>query len=240
MGRHFEVRAAAMAKSGARKSALYARASREIYMAAKSGLPDPKNNLALRSAIDKFKGQSIPRDVIDRAIKKAVGGDVETYTAGRYEAFGPGNSFLIIDSLTDNANRAFVEIRTAVTKKGGHMGTVNYNFTETGIIVFNFDSKDLVEETLVLGDVDVRAITSEEGVIEVLVEPSSFGQAKDLLNSLGIEDLRSPRFRCWPMKRLLWAMKTKPFFRNWSMLSMNCKTSKMCFTTSICNDGERF
>ncbi|HPV70111.1 MAG TPA: YebC/PmpR family DNA-binding transcriptional regulator, partial [Bacilli bacterium] len=163
---------------------------REIYMAAKSGLPDPKNNLALRSAIDKFKGQSIPRDVIDRAIKKAVGGDVETYTAGRYEAFGPGNSFLIIDSLTDNANRAFVEIRTAVTKKGGHMGTVNYNFTETGILVFNFDSKDLVEETLVLGDVDVRAITSEEGVIEVLVEPSSFGQAKDLLNSLGIEDFK--------------------------------------------------
>ncbi len=190
MGRHFEVRAAAMAKSGARKSALYSRASREIYMAAKSGLPDPKNNLALRSAIDKFKGQSIPRDVIDRAIKKAAGGDVETYTAGRYEAFGPGNSFLIIDSLTDNANRAFVEIRTAVTKKGGHMGTVNYNFTETGILVFNFDSKDLVEETLVLGDVDVRAITSEEGVIEVLVEPSSFGQAKDLLNSLGIEDFK--------------------------------------------------
>jgi len=190
MGRHFEVRAAAMAKSGARKSTLYARASREIYMAAKSGLPDPKNNLALRSAIDKFKGQSIPRDVIDRAIKKAVGGDVETYTAGRYEAFGPGNSFLIIDSLTDNANRAFVEIRTAVTKKGGHMGTVNYNFTETGILVFNFDSKDLVEETLVLGDVDVRAITSEEGVIEVLVEPSSFGQVKDLLNSLGIEDFK--------------------------------------------------
>jgi transcriptional/translational regulatory protein YebC/TACO1 len=92
--------------------------------------------------------------------------------------------------LTDNANRAFVEIRTAVTKKGGHMGTVNYNFTETGILVFNFDSKDLVEETLVLGDVDVRAITSEEGVIEVLVEPSSFGQAKDLLNSLGVEDFK--------------------------------------------------
>ncbi len=188
MGRHFEVRAAAMAKSGARKSALYARASREIYMAAKSGLPDPKNNLALRSAIDKFKGQSIPRDVIDRAIKKAAGGDVETYTAGRYEAFGPGNSFLIIDTLTDNANRAFVEIRTAVTKKSGHMGTVNYNFTETGILVFNFDNKDVVEETLILGDVDVREISSEEGVIEVLVEPTSFAQAKDLLNSLGIED----------------------------------------------------
>jgi len=190
MGRHFEVRAAAMAKSGARKSALYARASREIYMAAKSGIPDPNSNLALRSAIDKFKGQSIPRDVIDRAIKKAQGGDAETYTPGRYEAFGPGNSFLIIDSLTDNANRAFVEIRTLVTKKGGHMGTVSYNFTEAGLLVFAFDNKDLVEETLILGDVDVREISSEEGIIEVLVEPTSFAQAKDLLNSLGIEEFQ--------------------------------------------------
>jgi YebC/PmpR family DNA-binding regulatory protein len=190
MGRHFEVRAAAMAKSGARKSALYARASREIYMAAKSGIPDPNSNLALRSAIDKFKGQSVPRDVIDRAIKKAQGGDTETYSPGRYEAFGPGNSFLIIDSLTDNANRAFVEIRTAVTKKGGHMGTVNYNFSETGILVFNYKNKDLVEETLILGDVDVREISLEEGVMEVLVEPTSFGQAKDLLNSLSVEDFQ--------------------------------------------------
>ena len=190
MGRHFEVRAAAMAKSGARKSALYARASREIYMAAKSGLPDPSSNLALRSAIDKFKGQSIPRDVIERAIKKSQGGDAETYTSGRYEAYGPGNSCLIIDSLTDNVNRAFVEIRTIVTKKGGHMGTVSYNFSEAGLLVFAFDNKDLVEETLILGDVDLREISSEDGVIEVVVEPTSFARAKDLLNSLRIEEFQ--------------------------------------------------
>jgi len=190
MGRHFEVRAAAMAKSGARKSALYARASREVYMAAKSGIPDPQNNLALRSAIDKFKGQSIPRDVIDRAIKKAQGGDAETYAAGRYEAFGPGNSYLLIDTLTDNANRAFVEIRTVVVKKGGHMGTVSYNFTETGILVFAYPNKNEVEETLILGDVDLRDISSQDGVVEVLVEPSSFAKAKDLLNDLKIEEFQ--------------------------------------------------
>lgn len=188
MGRHFEVRAAAMAKSGARKSALFARASREIYMAAKSGLPDPASNLALRSAIDKFKGQSIPRDVVDRAIKKAQGGDAETYTAGRYEAFGPGNSYLLIDSLTDNANRAFVEIRTIVVKKGGHMGTVSYNFTEAGILVFAYPNKDEVEETLILGDVDLREISSQDGIVEVLVEPSSFAKAKELLQDLKIEE----------------------------------------------------
>ncbi|MFA5481662.1 MAG: YebC/PmpR family DNA-binding transcriptional regulator [Bacilli bacterium] len=198
MGRHFEVRAAAMAKTGAMKSALYARASREIYMAAKSGIPDPANNLALRSAIDKFKGQSVPRDVIDRAIKKAQGGDVETYESGRYEAFGPSNSLLIIDTLTDNVNRAFVEIRTLVTKKGGHMGTVAYNFTEAGVLVFKHDNKAQVEETLILGDVDVREISEDGGVIEVIVEPTSFGRAKDLLNDLRIEEFIVAEIRMIP------------------------------------------
>mgnify|MGYP003322598887 CR=1 FL=1 len=79
MGRHFEVRAKAMAQTAAKKSAVYMRASKEIYMAAKAGVPDPNNNLALRSAIDKWKSQSVPKDVIDRAIKKAQGGDIENY-----------------------------------------------------------------------------------------------------------------------------------------------------------------
>jgi len=188
MGRHHEVRAAAMAKTGAMKSALYARASREIYMAAKSGIPDPANNLALRSAIDKFKGQSVPRDVIDRAIKKAQGGDAETYLPGRYEAYGPGNSYLIVDTLTDNVNRALVEVRTQIIRKGGHMGTVAYNFTETGLLVFKHPRVQEVEEALILGDIDVREVSQDQGVIEVLVEPTSFARAKDLLNGLGVSE----------------------------------------------------
>ena len=106
MGRHFEVRAKAMAQTAAKKTALYTRASKEVYMAAKSGVPNPDSNLALRSAIDKWKGQSVPKDVIERAIKKAIGGDTENYIEGRYEAFGPGGSYIIVDSLTDNVNRA--------------------------------------------------------------------------------------------------------------------------------------
>ena len=73
MGRHHEVRAAAMAKTGAMKSALYARASKEAYMAARTGDPDPKTNLALRAVYDKYRGKSVPKDVFDRAIKKAQG-----------------------------------------------------------------------------------------------------------------------------------------------------------------------
>ncbi len=191
MGRAHEVRAKAMAATAAKRSALFMRASKEIYMAAKSGEPDPSMNLALRSAIEKWKGQQVTKDVIDRAIAKAKGGEAESYTQGRYEAFGPGGSLLIIDSLTDNSNRALVDIRTVITKKGGHLGSTVFNFTETGVIAFNGNNRDEVEENLILGDVDVREVTEEDGIIEVLVEPSSFNKAKEVLNEMGIKEFET-------------------------------------------------
>ena len=188
MGRAHEVRAKAMAATAAARSALFMRASKEIYMAAKSGEPDPEMNLALRSAIEKWKGQHVTKDVIDRAIQKAKGGSAEAYTAGRYEAFGPGGSLFIIDTLTDNSNRAFIAVRTAITKKGGHMGNVIFNFTETGVFSFSGNNRDEVEETLILSDVDVREVTEEDGTIEVLVEPAAFSQAREVLGGMGISE----------------------------------------------------
>ena len=188
MGRAHEVRAKAMAATAAKRSALFNRASKEIYMAAKSGEPDPSMNLALRSAIEKWRSQNVTKDVIDRAIQKAKGGSAESYTQGRYEAFGPGGSLLIVDSLTDNSNRALVEIRTAITKKGGHLGSTIFNFTETGVFDFNGTNRDEVEETLILSDVDVREVTLEDGVISVLVEPHAFAQAREVLSGMGITE----------------------------------------------------
>lgn len=188
MGRAHEVRAKSMAATAAKKSALFMRASKEIYMAAKSGEADPEMNLALRSAIDKWKGQNVTRDVIDRAIAKAKGGSGEAYSSGRYEAFGPGGSLFIIDTLTDNTNRALVEVRTAITKKGGHLGSVLYNFSEAGVLVFKGSNRDEVEETLILSDVDVREVTEEDGVIEAIVEPAAFGLARDVLAGMGIKE----------------------------------------------------
>ena len=189
MGRAHEVRAKSMAATAAKRSALFNRASKEIYMAAKSGEPDPSMNLALRSAIEKWRGQNVTKDVIDRAIQKAKGGSAEAYTAGRYEAFGPGGSLLIIDTLTDNSNRAFIEVRTAVTKKGGHLGSVLFNFTETGLFVFKGDNRDEVEENLIMGDVDVREVNqNDDGTVEVLVEPTAFASARDALNEMGISE----------------------------------------------------
>ena len=188
MGRAHEVRAKAMAATAAKRSALFMRASKEIYMAAKSGEADPEMKLALRSAIEKWRGQNVTKDVIDRAIQKAKGGSAEAYTAGRYEAFGPGGSLFIIDTLTDNSNRALTEVRSTITKKGGHMGSTLFNFTETGVFSFKGANRDEVEENLILSDVDVREVTEEDGIVEVLVEPAAFGQARDVLADMGIKE----------------------------------------------------
>ena len=188
MGRHFEVRAAAMAATAKAKSAIYMRASKEIYAAAKSGEPDPNSNLALRSAIEKYRKQC-PKDVIDRAIEKAKGGDAAAYIPGRYEFMGPGGSNIVVDTLTDNVNRALVSVRTIVTRKGGKMASVAYNFNLSGVLDFKGPKEEEVEEALVLGDVDVSSVTiDDDGEIEAVVAPNDLEKAKDVLKELGVTD----------------------------------------------------
>ena len=188
MGRHFEVRAASMAATAKKKSAVYMRASKEIYMAAKRGIPDPNSNLALRAAIDKYRKQC-PKDVIDRAIKKAQGGDSTSYIEGSYQAYGPAGTYLIVDTLSDNSNRALVNVRTIITRKGGHLGDVGYNFTQVGVLDFKYDgSEESLEEMLVFADVDVQEVSLEDGYAEVIVSPSSFTKAKEVLEQNGISE----------------------------------------------------
>lgn len=203
MGRHFEVRAASMAATAAKKSAIYMRASKEIYMAAKNGTPDPNSNLALRSAIEKYR-KSCPKDVIERAIKKAAGGEQETYIAGRYEAYGPGNCYVIVDTLTDNVNRALTDVRTAITKKGGHMGTVSYNFEHVGIFGFEgtAELRDTIEETLILNDVDVREVSYEDNYIEVIVAPESFSLARDQIAECGVKEFDTAELTMLPNEKI--------------------------------------
>ena len=186
MGRAYQVRASSMAATAAKRSALFMRASREIYMAAKSG-SDPDSNLSLRAAIDKYRALNVTRDVIERAIKKAAGGEVEAYNAGRYEAFGPGGCYLVVDTLTDNINRAISEVRSAITKRNGKMGSVLFNFTEYGQLVFLGQQQATVEEQLILGDVDVQHIHVNGDQLEVLVSPTSFAQAKKVLEGMGVQ-----------------------------------------------------
>jgi YebC/PmpR family DNA-binding regulatory protein len=212
MGRHFEVRAAAMASTAAKKSALYMRASKEIYLAAKAGEPNPVSNLALRSAIDKFKGQGVPKDVIERAIKKASGADAVAYIPGRYEVMGPGNVMYIIDTLTDNVNRAVSDIKAAIKKADSEFAKVEFNFTENGVFVFQGFSKDQVEEHLIMNDIDVWEVAEEEGEVQVLVNPTAFGAARDSLYELGVKEFIVSEIRMIPNDTITLEGEAKEMF----------------------------
>lgn len=193
MGRAHEVRAKKMAATSAAKSALYMRASKEIYMAAKLGEPDPNANLALRAVLEKYKGQGVTKEVIERAINKAKGGETTAYEAGRYEGFGPGSSAIIVDTLTDNVRRAYDSVRMCFTKKGGHLGTpgsVSYNFNETGLISFAGNNVDEVTDALVLADVNVDDVEQEDDLVVVKVEKGDLMKAKEVLNQMGINDFQ--------------------------------------------------
>jgi len=114
------------------RSKLFSKLSREITVAAKAGLPDPNMNARLRLAVNNAKGESLPKDVIERAIKKASGGDAEAYEEIRYEGFGPGGVGVIVEVLTDNRNRAASNVRSTFSKHGGNLG-------ETGAVAFMWD-----------------------------------------------------------------------------------------------------
>ncbi|HEY2750791.1 YebC/PmpR family DNA-binding transcriptional regulator [Phenylobacterium sp.] len=114
------------------RSKLFSKLSREITVAAKSGLPDPNMNARLRLAVNNAKSESLPKDVIERAIKKASGGEAEAYEEIRYEGFGPAGVGVIVEVLTDNRNRAASTVRSTFTKHGGNLG-------ETGSVAFMWD-----------------------------------------------------------------------------------------------------
>jgi YebC/PmpR family DNA-binding regulatory protein len=120
------------------KSKLFGKLAREITVSAKIGLPDPDMNPRLRAAIIAARAENMPKDNIDRAIKKALGGDAETYEEIRYEGYGPGGVAVIVEVLTDNRNRTAGEVRAAFTKSGG-------NLAETGAVSFMFDRVGVIE-----------------------------------------------------------------------------------------------
>lgn len=188
MGRAHEVRAASMAKTAAMKTKLYSRFGKEIYIAAKSGEPDPEMNLTLRRKIQEAKSNQIPADVIKRAIEKAKGGSQEDYQDARYEGFGPKNSTFIVDCLTDNHNRSLNEVRTCFTKtKDSKMvaqGAVAFGYDSVGLFVFEYADEESMLEALLEADVDVKDIELDEDVMTVKSSFSDFAAAQDAIEKL--------------------------------------------------------
>jgi YebC/PmpR family DNA-binding regulatory protein len=137
------------------RSKLFSKLSRDITLAAKQGVPDPAANARLRLAVANAKTESMPKDNIDRAIKKAMGGEADTMEEIRYEGYAPGGVALIVEVLTDNRNRAASNVRTAFGKHGGNLG-------EAGSVAFMFDR---------LGEIIYpRTAGSDDAVMEAAIE----------------------------------------------------------------------
>lgn len=193
MGRHFEVRAAAMAKTAAAKSKVYSRYGKEIYIAAKNGVPDPEMNVVLKRVIAQAKSNQVPADVISRAIEKAKGGSTDNYAPARYEGFGPGEATIIVDCLTDNVNRTIADVRTCFNRthfKMGVNGSVSFMYDHVGFFVFKTDATDeALLEHLLLAEIDVIDLNKEDGVVEIQVPVAQFNETKESLEELLGEDL---------------------------------------------------
>lgn len=173
-----------MAKTAAAKTKVYSKYGREIYVCAKAGGTDPSGNLSLRSLIDRAKKDQVPSHVIEKALDKASGGGGEDYSAARYEGFGPGNCMLIVDCLTDNPNRTIGDVRTCFNKakaKIGAQNSVSHMFDHCTILVFKHDDEEAVLEALMMADVDVMDIESDDGSITVFAPHDEYFKAKQAL-----------------------------------------------------------
>ena len=137
------------------RSKLFSKLAKEITVAAKMGDPDPEKNPRLRLAVKEAKSKSVPKDVIDRAIKKSQGGDAETYDEIRYEGYGPNGIALVVEAMTDNRNRTAVNVRSYFTKSGGDMG-------QTGSVSFMFDRVGEIVYPASAGDADTVMLAALE------------------------------------------------------------------------------
>lgn len=187
MGRAFEVRKASMMKTSNAKAKIYSRFGKEIYIAAKAGIPDPEVNVGLKRVIDKAKANQVPADVIKRAVEKAKGGVDESYNSVRYEGFGPGASTIIVDCLTDNVNRTVSEVRTCFNKaksKMGVAGCVSHLYDALGLLSFKYDDEEKMLDALIEADCNILELEVEEGIMTLYVDPSDLYKAKGAVDSI--------------------------------------------------------
>ena len=189
-------------RQDAQKSKLFSKLAREITVAAKLGTPDPAMNPRLRAAVIAARQENMPKDNIERAIKKAIGGDSENYDEIRYEGYGPGGVAVILEVLTDNRNRAASDIRSYFTKAGGNLGetnSVNFMFDRVGQVTYpaTAASADAMFEAAVdAGADDVESSGDEHLVI----------CASDALNT--VRDALDKRFGAPLAAKIVWKPKT--------------------------------
>jgi YebC/PmpR family DNA-binding regulatory protein len=176
------------------RSKVFGKLAREITVAAKLGVPDPDMNPRLRAAILAARAENMPKDNIERAIKKSQGGDAETYEEIRYEGYGPGGAALIVEAMTDNRNRTASDIRSSFTKNGGNLaetGAVSFMFDRVGLVAFDAQAAEadaMLEAAIEAGADDV---TSTPDGHEVVCEQSTLSEVAKALEARFGEPRRS-------------------------------------------------
>src|ERR1700687_865879 len=173
-------------RQDAQKSKLFGKLAREITVSAKLGTPDPAMNPRLRAAIIAARAENMTKDTIERAIKKASGGDAESYEEIRYEGYGPGGVAVIVEVLTDNRNRTAGEVRATFTKSGGNLaetGAVSFMFDHVGVI--EYDAKVASAEAMFDAALDAGAGdgVSNENAHEVYAAQDHFGSVAKALEA---------------------------------------------------------
>lgn len=175
----------------AKRGQKFTKLIKEITVAAKQGGSDPNSNAALRTAILKAKAENMPKDNIERAIKKASGeGGASTYYELTYEGYAPGGVAIIVDTLTDNKNRTAADVRSTLTKLGGSLGAtgcVSYMFQTKGVITYDaskYTEEQIFEAALENGAEDV---STSDDVIEVTTSPSDFATVLEAMQAAGFE-----------------------------------------------------
>jgi len=187
MGRAYEVRKASIQKTGAIKAKTYSTFAKEIYLAAKKGVPELESNVILKRMVEKAKKAQVPSDIINRAIEKAKGVGGEDYHEVVYEGFGPGASTLIIKTLTDNVNRTVGMVRAAFNKVNKSLGVTNsvsYNYDYLAIISFKTNKEEEIFESLLNEGIEPALFETVDGELTISTHPNDMNKTKDIIESI--------------------------------------------------------
>jgi len=173
-------------RQDAMRSKLFSKLAREITVAAKLGLPDPAMNPRLRAAMLAARAENMPRDNIERAIKKALGSDAANYDEIRYEGYGPGGVAVIVEVLTDNRNRAASDVRSTFAKNGGNLaetGAVSFMFDHVGVV--EFDAKVASADAMLDAAIEAGAddVASTDNGHEIYTSPESLREVAKILEA---------------------------------------------------------
>mgnify|MGYP002513216138 CR=1 FL=1 len=190
MGRAFEYRKARKMKRWGHMARVFTKIGKEIEMAVKASGPDPSSNLRLRLLMQNAKAENMPKENVERAIKRATEKDAADYKEVIYEGYGAHGVAFIVECLTDNRNRTAADVRAAFSKYGGNLGTtgcVSFMFEEKGVIVIMDEDGEIEEDKLMETALEAGAedFNADEEVFEIYTEPSDLSAVKEALVAAG-------------------------------------------------------